>query len=99
MELEPREQFELFLGGSVCTSSLPLKTYFSLSLYYSTSRPCDLQARMVLAKGTLTLKWEFGIRHVWGTRFLEFVPIYMIIMGHLLLGRIRELGHAKKCIT
>jgi len=30
----------------------------------------------------------------WHTWFLEFVPIYTITMGHLFLGRIRELGHA-----
>ena len=36
-----------------------------LFLRYSTSRLRDLQVRMVLAKDTptLTLKWEFGIRH------------------------------------
>ena len=48
---------------SVSYFFLSLETNSSHSFRYFTSRLRELQARMISAKDTPTLKWEFGTRH------------------------------------
>ena len=56
-----RERFE---HSSVGSSSIPLETNSTPSFHGSTPHLRELQARMVPAKDTLTLKCEFSVRHL-----------------------------------
>ena len=62
--LEPKELLSSFsVGRSVYLFSFSLETVALSFLDFSTPRLREIHSRMVLAKGTLTLKWEFGVRH------------------------------------
>ena len=57
-----KRTIDFLLSRPVYFSSLFLEMVFALSFHSFTSRPRELQSRMVPIKGTLTLKWDIGIR-------------------------------------